>query len=61
MKVLKAQIIIIDPIGVDHPHRHDTRPEGCRIKCRLFEIDDGDSVMKETRGKIDPSIDPCTL
>ena len=61
MKVSKAQIIVIEPIGMNHPHRHDTCPEGCGIKLRLHKIHDGDPMMNHTCGKIDPVIDPCTL
>ena len=46
---------------MDHPHRHDTCPEGCGIKFRLHKIHDGDPMMNGTCGKIDPVIDPCTL
>ena len=61
MKVSKALIIVIEPIGMNHPHGHDTCPEGCRVKLRLHKIHDGDPMMNGTCGKIDPVIDPCTL
>jgi hypothetical protein len=61
MKVSKAYIIVIEPIGMNHPHGHDACPEGCGIKLRLHKINNGDPMMNGTCGKIDPLIDPCAF
>jgi len=61
MKVSKAYIIVIKPIGMNHPHGHDTCPEGCCVKFHFHKIIDGDPMMNGACGKIDPLIDPCTL
>lgn len=46
---------------MNHPHCHKACPEGCRVKFRLHKINDGDPMMNDTRGKIDPLIDPCAF
>ena len=61
MKVSKAYIIVIEPIGMNHPHGHDACPEGRGVKFRLHKINDGDPMMNDTCGKIDPLIDPCAF